>query len=224
MSDDYQVTNNLFVNVAFNFVERNFSNVVEFLAENGRKVKDVGKQNDSVKEYIDSIFARSSKIKSYYFRDEPANFYDFFVPLDVIVGGDTFERVDFKKISFINNSLVISGAGGCGKSILMRHLFLSGIAIGNKIPIFFELRELNNSDAELEATLRQYFKNHIRYQDNKSFLRCLEEGKFVFFLDGFDEIALEKKEAVASELLAFTQQYNSCQFLISSRPDNIFQG
>ena len=223
MADNYDLANNLFSNVTSNYVERNLHNIVRFLATSASDAVDIEKQTVAIRKYIDNVYHKSSKIKSYYFRDEPAQFYDFFVDLDVAIGDDKFEKVDYKKIVFIKDHLVISGNGGCGKSILMRHLFLSSLATGDKIPVFFEIRDINSSEGTLYENLCDYFIQNIDYQSSDSFERCLRQGKFLFLLDGFDEITYDKKEKIATELLSLVQKFSGCQFIVSSRPDNIFR-
>ena len=48
--------------------------------------------------------------------------------------------------------------------------------------------------------------------------RLLARGKFVFFLDGFDELSSEIKNKVTKNLNSFINQYIENKFILTSRP------
>ena len=208
--------------VVAEYVTRNSDQIIDFLYVQGKKAVELRKQKEALTTYINEVYRRSRQIKSYYFRDQSADLYDFYVPLDASIGSKTFFEVDYGVATNIGDNLIISGTGGSGKSMLMRHLFLTSISNSSKIPVFFELRELNNTSNGLFDSLCEYFTNSIKYQNKEVFNKCMEHGKFVFFLDGFDEISNEKRQQVAKELVQSTQTHKRCQFFVSSRPDSMF--
>ena len=128
-------------------------------------------------------------------------------------------------------SLLLLGNPGSGKSIALRKL---GIEIAQKnrtklIPIYLSLKNwykspdislveyiyntlINNQDGEI----RTFIKDH--------FLYLLQQRRFVFLLDGFDEIpevlsgydGSEGIENISKEIQIFTQNYK-CLCLVTSR-------
>ena len=71
---------------------------------------------------------------------------------------------------------------------MIKHLFLNAILEKFKIPLLIELRYLNDDSRKLEEYIRDSI-NVNKISVNPVILdRLLEKGKFVFFLDGYDEL------------------------------------
>jgi len=58
--------------------------------------------------------------------------------------------------------------------------------------------------------------------EKEYFIRALENGNFILFLDGFDEINPSKKEAITKEITEIADKYQKNYFIVSSRPDDSF--
>ncbi len=72
----------------------------------------------------------------------------------------------------IGHKLIITGTGGIGKTIMMKHLFLNTIKETDCIPILIELRTLNeNANLDLKEVI---------YNSLKTFNFELEEKYFYF--------------------------------------------
>ena len=52
------------------------------------------------------------------------------------------------------------------------------------------------------------------------FGELLEQGKFILFLDGFDEVAKNRARTLAVELTTFVTQRNHLRTIVTSRPEN----
>ena len=112
--------------------------------------------------------------------------------------------------------VLIVDTAGSGKSTILRKLFLSVIKQKYALPIFIELRKLNEKNLILDEIYEQL--NPIDKEINREVIfRLLEKGGFVFFFDGFDEIEIEKKEIVINDIHSFLEKSSNNEFIISSR-------
>ncbi|SNR15945.1 NACHT domain-containing protein [Tenacibaculum jejuense] len=111
------------------------------------------------------------------------------------------------------------GKAGSGKSTLVKHIFIQCLKQKLKLPILIELRNLNKADTK---SLKEYISKKIltnNVKPNQNILeRALSEGKFLFILDGYDELFSDSKHEIRTEIEEFIDLYfNNC-FIITSRP------
>ncbi|PWH82852.1 hypothetical protein DIS18_11530 [Algibacter marinivivus] len=111
------------------------------------------------------------------------------------------------------------GKAGSGKSTLVKHIFIQCLKQKLKLPILIELRNLNKSDSK---SLKEYVSKKIllnNVKPNQNILeRALFEGKFLFILDGYDELFSDSKHEIRTEIEEFIDLYFDNCFIITSRP------
>ena len=114
--------------------------------------------------------------------------------------------------------VAISGRVGMGKTMLSRYLSVVELMRGEKIPIFFELRQLNNG-----KSLFSHLKNALQLLDlsvdTQVTKHLLSSGSLIIFLDGFDEIAPDKRVKFLSDIQRLSTLYYKNDWIITSRPD-----
>ena len=92
------------------------------------------------------------------------------------------------------------------------------------IPVFIELKDLNSVDGEYEisdfvfqrlydlgSTIKKEYMNY-----------ALQSGCFLFLLDGYDEVASNKKDIFFKKFDSFCDRYSNNFFILSSRPYSEF--
>lgn len=175
-------------------------------------------------EYQAEEFRRNLYTKTLLHRAEPKNLFEFYVPLHI-------RSVDFRKqdklipttsiseIFKIAKRITLIGSAGSGKSTIVRYLFLNCVKENYKIPLKVELRYLN----DFEGTLLSYIKDQIFKMDkiaetDSIIERMLLSGKFVVFLDGYDEINSTVKESVTKEIDDLVRVYAKNHYILTSRP------
>ena len=122
----------------------------------------------------------------------------------------------------VSRLLIITGTGGSGKSMMMRHFFIDAIIKERGIiPIFVELRELTRDTTLLEVMYASVKRMGFSLE-KKYFEYALQEGKFVILLDAYDEIPDNKDGRAFKEISAFCETYNKNAFIMSSRPYDSF--
>lgn len=180
--------------------------------------------NNTYKEYIKTIFEKHSRIKSFFITNEPTYLYEFYVHLDLKYGKKIVENPGINNIIEISKFNIITGSAGSGKSIFMRHLLINSIIDKGKIPIFVELRQLNSNKIALIRLIEQVlFSNKFRF-DMEYISKALENGHFILFLDGFDEVNLDRRYSLIDEITSLADNYTENCIIISSRKDNILDG
>jgi hypothetical protein len=106
----------------------------------------------------------------------------------------------------------------------MKHIFLSTILDHDHIPILIELRNLNEYEGNFERLISdKVLKSRVK-PDDATFRRALESGKFLFLLDGYDEIFSNKKQEINRQIELFVDQYYENRFLITTRPGSGIEG
>ena len=176
------------------------------------------------KDYLTQISNKHIKAKTFFIREQPVDFYDFYVPIDISCKENKIETVDFKKLTDKSSYTVITGNAGCGKSILMRHLLLSCIVYKCKIPVFIELRRLNVNNIELIDLIKLFLSENGLKCGPEIVELALEDGRFAIMLDGYDEVKHKLREKLIGSILVLSTKYYKNSFIVSSRPENQFSG
>ena len=98
------------------------------------------------KQYAKNAHEKYSKIKTILYRVEPKYIYDFFVTPTLRKKEEQFIDADSAvRITDVSNFVLIQGTGGIGKSTLLKHLFIDELKNHDLIPIFIELKDINDA-------------------------------------------------------------------------------
>lgn len=164
--------------------------------------------------FVGNTYERFRFAKNFLFRNEPVNFYDNYIPL-TLKTVDSFVRLKNPSDIFSDHGKVaIVGNAGSGKTTFLKYLTLKTINEDNIIPIYIELRLFDSQ--------RGSFGNYVASLISSIYISELKElfktEKFLFLLDGFDEINFLQGEKIISEIQQFISRYNDNRFIISSRP------
>lgn len=176
----------------------------------------------AIESLVQTSYERHTYFSTLVFPNQQKRLKDFYLPLTLVVGTvpnkqellviDTYPAtlLDQKK------AVLVVDTAGMGKSTVLKFMFIQAVEQRACIPIFLELRKLSRSVGVFE-----YLRQKIKMQDGPieegMLHQLLASGEFVFFLDGFDEIADEYRATVVSELIQFKQQAARNLFVVSSR-------
>lgn len=176
-------------------------------------------------EYIKNAYDKYSKIKTILYRTEPKYIYDFFeVPFLGLGNQKSFKVNSVNSVLDISNFVIIQGTGGIGKSTLMKHLFINELERKDLIPVFLELKDINefNTEYEIGNIILEKINNLGSKINLKYFEYALKSGCFLFLLDGYDEILTKNRYLFFKKLDSFCDKYSKNYFIISSRPFSEF--
>lgn len=183
--------------------------------------------------YIDNAYERYNHVKTLATGEQPR----VIIGEDGIFGKDSIyvsisaqykeEDVDTDTVEpllKISKHLVIEGTGGIGKSMLLRYLFLKTAMDGDYIPVLLTLRKISNqtTDEAGKIDLFRLIDTCMAEFDGKlpedQFKYSLNKGKYLFLLDGLDEVKEELASKTIEAIQVFCQQYPKNPCIITSRP------
>lgn len=198
-------------------------------------LKNKTNEIDSISKYLEKNYTKYSYISTIVFKNQQKTIEELYIPLTVkkSISMEFKENIEiyideykdefipkYKKILLVDNA-------GMGKSTIMKFLYLDFIKKNKGIPIFIELRNLNRyaiKKNSKNSLIINYLVDEINgisgciKEDQVK--KLLEKGKFVFFLDGYDEINSYSKGYITQELQDFISNTNKNYFIISSREEN----
>ncbi len=178
-------------------------------------------------EYIAKTSKNISLVKTIIYRKEPKFIYSIYECVGVKYGGKDIDTGSVCNLFDIGNKILISGTGGTGKSVLLKHLFLNTIKETDYIPVMIELRNLNSQeikDISLYDEMYKSLKNNGFNLSKEYFELSMNEGAYVLFLDGIDEIKSDRKEKITREIKELSEHYGKNRYIASSRPSPGFIG
>lgn len=184
---------------------------------------DVRQQlRDDINSYIGNFVNKFSKIKTFLYSDQRKDFYEVYFPLYLCHPAHRDKRIlvpdNPDNLFAHNNYVTILGHAGCGKTMILRHLFLSACNKSAKIPLVVELRKLKDFDGSFADYISDKVFHFKITQNSNIAQRMLKSGEFIFLLDGYDEIAFAQKDKITHELEDFVDQYPDNYYFLTSRP------
>lgn len=171
--------------------------------------------------YLENAYSKYSKVKTILYKTEPKFIYNFFEFPNLRKGHMLkIDSSDINNLLNISNFLIIQGTGGIGKSTFFKHLFINEIEKNDLIPIFVELKDLN--DIETDYTVSNIVLSKLHNLgcniESKYLDHAFKSGCFLFLLDGYDEIISLKKNIFFKKITEFCDKYPDNYFILSSRP------
>lgn len=216
----------LITDVVSKQVDKIYKGVKDFTQDQFDSIKiELG---TAFKNYLTNSVNKYSKMKTIIYKKEAVSLDKFYINLDLQFkkSFDEIEQIKTDTISDLDKMgkfLILRGSAGMGKSTLMKHLFLSVIKESSQIPIFFELKDVNGSSEDLINCLYKSMVNLGFNLKIEYFLKALSYGKFVIFLDGFDEIENDKRMNISKSISEISDKYLDNSIILSSRESKEFR-
>lgn len=192
------------------------------LLKAGGIIKDELEQylDKGLQKYVENCKSKYSVTNTFIFREYKEDFYDVYFPMSLRYKRIVKQVPDNVDDLFSENQYItILGNAGTGKTMLLKHCFLSCLKYSHQIPIVIEFRNLNSYEGTILDYIKEFVFNMHIVQNERILERLLSFGRFAFLLDGFDEISLAIKDKRIRELEAFIDSYMHNNFLLTSRPE-----
>lgn len=138
----------------------------------------------------------------------------------MIIKGEETNKIEGypKELLDKYSRILITDTAGMGKSTLMKRMFLDVIDGQFGIPIFIELRRLNENNDILNEVAIQL--GGLNDGFDKEILETLfVDGEFIFFFDGYDEISSSNKAFVTRNIQDFVAKASNNKYILTSRPE-----
>lgn len=178
--------------------------------------------------YLKFTYDKYSKVKTLLYKNEGKFIYDFYE--HVYLNSADLEKLETDNTEQIFNkssNIILTGTGGIGKSMLVKHIFINQIQQATSIPIFIELKSLNDFeflDNRLIDFIYQEIRNHHLDLEKQYFEVTLNAGRYTIIFDGLDEVNPSKRSWLDREIKEFVTLYNENRYVLSSRPSEEFIG
>ena len=178
--------------------------------------------------YLKFTYDKYSKVKTLLYKNEGKFIYDFYE--HVYLSSSDLEKLETDNTEQIFNkssNIILTGTGGIGKSMLVKHIFINQIQQATSIPIFVELKSLNDFeflDNRLVDFIYQEIRNHHLDLEKQYFEVTLNAGRYTIIFDGLDEVNPSKRSWLDREIKEFVTLYNENRYILSSRPSEEFIG
>ena len=181
-------------------------------------------RGEHFEEYLFRTYKKYSVINTLVFKNEQRLLKDLYLPLTISKEVHSSNKESFKIDQYPQdliqkyNKILITDTAGMGKSTLTKRIFLDVIDNGYGIPIYIELRRLSKEKTILEE-IKEQVNSIAKDFNNQLLLEFIQTGGFVFFLDGFDEISLNERISVTSNVQDFISKADKNVFIMTSRPE-----
>nr|WP_302593530.1 NACHT domain-containing protein [uncultured Acetatifactor sp.] len=194
---------------------------------------------DSFIPYLSNLRDAYSQVKTLLFRQEPRDFESIYLANDIEAprsyqyfsytgmdrnGRAVIKNATIEALTVRTNFIILSGIGGLGKSMMMRHLLLDTMANIEKyrlLPFFIPLKDYTAKYSSLFEFIYEIYSSYCPRRFLKSpeeMIEIMESGRCLFLLDGLDEIKSANRPTFEKQLEQLTNGYRENIFVLSSRP------
>jgi len=173
----------------------------------------------SLEGYRDRLKKKHKQLNILFRSSLSLSLWDIFVPLKV-TGTHDSELIDAYQAIATNRRLMVTGAPGSGKSLLLRHIALRYALkdLPDKpIPVLLELHRLSNSD----KSLQDWFVHALAINDvpgaEKFVDHSLESNNLLLLLDGLDEVTSGQRDRIVQQIKDLLDKHPKCRAIITCR-------
>lgn len=182
---------------------------------------------EHIQKYMERSYNNALIMNTIVFKNQQKTINDLYIPLTVVksdmVNKNEHEEIyiDRYREELINKyrKVLLVDSAGMGKSTIMKYLYIMSIKENKGIPILIELRKLKSDMSIIDYIITEM--NGIKkYFDGEHIFELIEEGDFIFYFDGYDEIVQEVKENITERLQDFISKCPKNNFILSSRQES----
>ncbi|QYG06071.1 NACHT domain-containing NTPase [Janthinobacterium sp. PAMC25594] len=177
-----------------------------------------------LKLYVERTLKKVSRLSTIVFpqeRIELKKVYENIVAYELSSSGDgvksNIKRNHEFDFTISGMTYFITDVAGMGKSTFVKNMCLEIFDRSEKVPIFFELSEFDQS-LSLIDNLAKNFDDLDKVFNRDLFKKLVAKGKFFVILDGFDEVAVDSRKILISQIEVFDRKKQKNSLVLTSRP------
>lgn len=177
--------------------------------------------------YLKIASEKIRMVKTLIYRKEPRDIYSIYESVNIVYQDSEISSEKVSNIIDLGHRIIITGTAGIGKTTLLKHMFLNTIKEEGFIPVFVELRGINNQEAKSIDTLDLVYASlhSCGFDVEKEYFEySMESGKYIILFDGFDEVKMEKSYSLGKGIRELCTKYPDNYYIMSSRPMEQFIG
>jgi energy-coupling factor transporter ATP-binding protein EcfA2 len=184
-------------------------------------------ENIALKKYRQALIDKYQKLNIPFRPHRPLEMREIYVSLRAFQASDR-SLIEAENAVQKYRRLVVKGAPGSGKSMLLKYLALLYSEgrfknlLDRPVPILLELNRLNEANLtveKLEQQLVEACDRHNFPKANRFVSQSLKDGRLLLLLDGLDEVSSGVRAHVVRCLKDFLEleKYKKCRVIISCR-------
>ncbi len=188
-------------------------------------------ENIALKKYRQALIDKYQKVNIILRLHRPLKMRKIYVSLKAFKASDR-SLIEAENAVQKYRRLVVKGAPGSGKSMLLKYLALSYLDSYSEgrfknlsdrpVPILLELNRLNEANLtveKLEQHLVEVCDRHNFPKANRFISQGLKDGRLLLLLDGLDEVSSSVRSSVVRCLKDFLEleNYKKCRVIITCR-------
>ena len=121
--------------------------------------------------------------------------------------------------------VLLVGRAGAGKTTLLRRITIGLVTDDSsstdyQLPVYIQLRNWHEGRG-IERLVQHELAEFAADDFSSKYAELANSGRLLFLLDGFDEIAMERRTEALDDLKRFMRKNLTCRFVISTRPSVI---
>lgn len=171
-------------------------------------------QGVALRRYQKALIEKHKELKIP-FRNKPLHMQEVYVPLKVLDGSNE----DAYRAISESRRLMIKGAPGAGKSMLLKHIALSHAKSGfaKYVPILLELHRLSYRTKSINQHLVEALERDDFPKADRFVEQGLKNGTLLLLFDGLDEVNSAERQQVVQQIKDLIDQCSKCRVLITCR-------
>ncbi|MCA2554930.1 MAG: NACHT domain-containing protein [Microcystis sp. M04BS1] len=184
-------------------------------------------ENIALKKYRQALIDKYQKLNIPFRPHRPLEMREIYVSLKASKASDR-SLIEAENAVQKYRRLVVKGAPGSGKSMLLKYLALSYSEGRLKnlsdrpVPILLELNRLNEANLTVEKLEQQLVEvcKYLNFPEANRFIsQSLKDGRLLLLLDGLDEVSSGVRSSVVRCLKDFLEleKYKKCRVIITCR-------
>ena len=183
----------------------------KFKAQLIKSAKTYYRNMEARTRYVPSIAIQGGKfaLESVY---EPLELISEQVDSSIRISGYPYQLFD------TGRCILVVDYAGMGKSTLTKYIFRCALRELQKIPVLVELRRIKDGETLLDLMCLD-FVGEAKGGVRDELIGAMEEGNFVIFLDGYDELSPAVRQRISEEISKLSAEFQYCNFVLTSRPD-----
>ena len=171
--------------------------------------------------FLRNEYLRHSYFTSLVFKNEQKKLIDYYLPLTILKQSDSEPHlIDTIPDGLFSKyrKLMIVDTAGMGKSTISKFIFLSCVKKNTAIPIMIELRKLTKGKDIIDFIIDST-ENLAGETQRDLIISLINEGRFLFLFDGYDEISDVDRPEVIKNISAFIAAASDNCFMMTSRDE-----
>jgi hypothetical protein len=175
---------------------------------------------------LERVYERSKqlrKVKTIWQVEKEVDLARFYYPSKIKSSTQPAKVVSQLEHFSYDGNLVVRGIVGQGKSTFLRYLAACELELGNRLPVFVELRRLAPSQSVMDGVIEE-MKNLGLEDANADIVEYLgKASRLVLLLDGFDELSDDQVTAIVQELESLSARNPNVRVIVTSRPESAIE-